>query len=80
MPRYYFDVNNGENQNLDIDGIELSDENTARAEAISDLYALAREMLPKAGQRQIVLSVRDEDGTVVIEEALSVTVEQLKLS
>jgi hypothetical protein len=80
MPRYYFDVNDGENQNLDIDGIELSDENAARAEAISDLYALAREMLPKAGRRQIALSVRNEGGTVVLEETLSVTVERLKLS
>jgi hypothetical protein len=80
MPRYYFDVDDGENQDLDIDGVELSDENTARAEAISDLYALAREMLPQAGRWQIALSVRDEGGTVVIEEALSVTVEQLKLS
>jgi hypothetical protein len=80
MPRYYFDVNDGENQNLDIDGIELLDENTARAEAISDLYALAREMLPKAGRRQIALSVRNEGGTVVLEETLSVTVERLKLS
>jgi hypothetical protein len=80
MPRYYFDVDDGENQNLDIDGIELLDENTARAEAISDLYALAREMLPKAGRRQIALSVRNEGGTVVLEETLSVTVERLKLS
>jgi hypothetical protein len=80
MPRYYFDVDDGENQDLDIDGVELSDENTARAEAISDLYALAREMLPQAGRWQIALSVRDEGGTVVIEEALLVTVKRLKLS
>ena len=79
MPRYYFDVD-GENQDVDIDGVELPDENAARAEAISDLYAPAREMLPQAGRWQIALSVRDEGGTVVIEEALSVTVERRKLS
>lgn len=79
MPRYYFDASDGgQTLALDIEGVEFPDENTARAEAIQDLYELAREMLPEAGRRDFFIRVRNEDGTVVLEEALSITVERRK--
>ena len=81
MPRYYFDVSDGDQAlALDIEGAELPDESTARAEAIRDLYELAREMLPEAGRRDFFINVRDEAGIVVLREALSVTVERRTLA
>jgi hypothetical protein len=80
MPRYYLDVtDSNQGPALDIEGAELPDENTARAEAIRDLYELAREMLPEAGRRDFSISVRNEAKIVVLKETLSVTVERRTL-
>ena len=80
MPHYHFNIHDGENQCLDLDGTELPDMNAVRAEAARDLYELAKEMLPIAGRRDFSLSVTDGAGTVILQEILSVTVERLKVA
>ncbi len=76
MPRYYFDEHDGDTFTKDEEGLELDGIEAARAEARKALPDIARDVLPKDGDRRtMVVKVRDEAGKVVITATLSLLIE-----
>jgi hypothetical protein len=64
MPRYFFDLHDGAEVNIDAEGTELSDMQAARDEATETLLSIAKDELPPKGKaRELSIRVRsDEEG------------------
>ncbi len=75
MPRYYFDIHDGERFTTDETGVELDAPEAAREEAVSALVQSAREGMPQDDRREVVIQVRDESNTRVLVAKLSMTIE-----
>ncbi len=71
MPRYYFDINDGEIATGDDDGHSFADAETARRVAITTLTEIVSEALPDGANRDFTVKVRNEHGDPVFEAALS---------
>lgn len=71
MPRFFFDVSDGEKLTTDEIGLELGDLERVRSEAIDALPDLAREQLPDGDERVFAVQARDEAGRVVFTATLS---------
>jgi hypothetical protein len=67
MPRYFFDIRDGEELVSDEEGMELPDLDAAFREAARSLA----EISPKGSSGQMAMVVRDGSGTVVLDTALS---------
>ena len=78
MPRYFFDIDDGEMHFRDDDGQELNDLRAARDEAVVVLPAIARDVLPNGDRRDFVASIRDEENRVVFRATLSLVVEWIE--
>lgn len=66
MPRYYFDLHNGDGPEKDIVGVELESRLQISREAARILTDIARDEFPLGEGRGIVtLKIRDEGGTVI---------------
>lgn len=59
LPRYYFDVIDGDRQTRDEEGLVLANRESARREAIASLLDLARDELPDGDHRSFLITVRD---------------------
>lgn len=71
MPRYYFDLNNGE-WNRDEEGSECADADHAIAQAKRTLPAIALDHLPRNGHcHTLTMLVTDEDARPVYTATLS---------
>jgi hypothetical protein len=65
VPRYFFDMHDGE-FHRDDEGSEHADFEAARTEAMVILPEVARWEIPKDGDHRLfTVSVRDESGTIV---------------
>ncbi len=63
MPRYFFDIFENGRHTPDEEGTELPNVATVRLEAMRALPAIARDEVPKDGDRQaFTVLVRDEAG------------------
>ena len=71
MPRFFFDIDDGEHRLQDDDGVELADDQEARMKAISVLPDIAREVLPDGDRRIFVSKVRDATGRTIFMATLS---------
>ena len=60
MPRYFFDVINGEGPMRDDEGVDLPDQDAVRRRAAMIVTGLARDEIPKEQAVKIVVNVRDE--------------------
>jgi hypothetical protein len=80
MPRYYFDVQDGERQCRDDLGDEFPDLTAAETEAISTAVELARESLRTARELRTTIRVRDESEKPLVRVHVDakVTVEPIK--
>jgi hypothetical protein len=67
MPRYFFDIRDGEELVRDDEGMELPDLEAAFREAARSLADLS----PKRSSGQMAIVVRDGSGTVVLDTARS---------
>ncbi len=76
MPRYFFDINDGDHSTRDDVGIELPDLQLARRKAIGVLPDLARDVLPDGDHHEITSMVRDDAGHVLLRATLSLSVER----
>ena len=69
MPRYYFDLLDGDILAVDEEGLELPDSQAARAEADKSLADMARDALHASaaspGKRGMAIEVRDARGPVM---------------
>ena len=77
MPRFFFDIDDGERRGTDTEGLELADLAAARETAISILPDVAREELPDGDRRVFVCQVRNSESTVVFIATLSLVAEWL---
>lgn len=69
MPRYYFDIHDGEDLVIDLDGI-VCETNQISDQAVSVLPDIARESLPDGPNRAFWVKVRAEDGAYVYRASL----------
>ena len=63
MPRYYFDVRDGESVSTDDEGIDLRTLESAWLEAALSAAELAKDTLPERlfhGDQQMTVDIRDE--------------------
>ena len=77
MPKYFFDIYDGEQQIRDDTGVDLSGPDAARDAAIGVLPNIARDELPDGDKREFVAVVRDESGRKIFRAALSLVAEWL---
>jgi hypothetical protein len=77
MPRFYFDVHDGQKATPDTIGVELEDSHTALQEAIRALPGIARDALPDGTQRDFVIEIKDEARRPILRAKLSLTVEAI---
>ena len=71
MPRFFFDVSDGESLTRDEIGLELHDLDRVRTEAIKALPDIAREALPDGDERILVVQARDEGGRAIFRATLN---------
>ncbi|WP_298961098.1 hypothetical protein [uncultured Methylobacterium sp.] len=74
MPRYFFDIFDGNGRQSDDTGTEFADLDDVRKAAMQLLPNIAREEIPKDGDRcSLVVLVTDEDGHPVYSATLTYT-------
>ena len=72
MPRYFFDVHDGDRPTKDEEGQELPDLPSVRKTVLSLLPDIAREVMPDDGDRHdVILDVHDATGMVIYTATLS---------
>ncbi|WP_093567454.1 hypothetical protein [Methylobacterium sp. 174MFSha1.1] len=72
MPRYYFDVHDGQYLTRDEVGMECRDSDAIRAEAMAALPATARDVVPREGDRQaLTILVRNTSNLTVLTATLT---------
>jgi len=74
MPRYYFDLREGETFAPDKDGQEFADLDSAEYEAACTAAQIGRERLPASEAREITIEVRDEHGQQMLAVTVSMTI------
>ncbi|MCE4223377.1 hypothetical protein HCU64_06405 [Methylobacterium sp. C25] len=71
MPRYYFEIHDGDWSEPDEEGSDHLTDEHAGHEAIEALTHIARDNLPSRDVRDFTADVRDESGNVVFHGTLS---------
>ena len=77
MPRYYFDVHQGDKVTHDDTGLELDGVETVREELAKGLCDLIHDLLPDGDQTGAVIEVRDETGRRVLAATLSISIQDV---
>jgi hypothetical protein len=71
MPRYYFDVRDGDDMFVDDDGMDLPDMDTAIGEARRALADMVRDSLRSEGAESVSIAIRDgAEGPVILSVSL----------
>jgi len=65
MPKFFFDIRDGEHDMRDEEGTELTDRKAARKEALAVLPDIARDKSPDRDRRDFIVDVRDETDRLV---------------
>ena len=71
MPRFFFDIHDGEMMTEDKDGVQLTDLEAVRTAAISVLPDIARDELPDGDAREFIVWVRDESDQRIFKASLT---------
>jgi hypothetical protein len=77
MPRFYFDISDGERAQRDADGMEMADLKEARNKALETLGEMARDELPDGDHRKFAIRIRDASGKARLLTSLTLRIEQL---
>ena len=75
MPRYYFDIRDGEHVQKDNEGTVLPGLANARVQAVRMLPDLAEDEMLDRDQREVAIEVKDENGRPLLTVRLSLAVE-----
>jgi hypothetical protein len=75
MPRYYFDIRDGEYVQKDNEGSVLNGVAAAKAQALKTLPDMARDELRGDDRREFVVEVKDENGRSVLAARLILVLE-----
>ena len=78
MPRYYFDIRDGEQFIEDDVGLQFPNIARARDEAARTLAEMAKDALPGASAREIAIEVRDEAKEPLLRTLLRFEVQRLR--
>jgi hypothetical protein len=76
MPRYFFDIADGDESGTDGEGLEFLNLEAARANALAALGEIARDELPDGDRRDFGISIRDDGGKVLLKATLVLRVER----
>ena len=76
MPRFYFDVREGSRFVPDEEDLEFPDLNAAEHEAAMAAAGIGRNLLPRSGECQVAVEIRNEQGERVTTVTVRVQVEQ----
>jgi len=77
MPRYFFDLRDGDEFSPDDEGTELDGMEAARSELMQTLPAIAAQQIPHDGNRaDFEMIVRDDADRPVMRATLSFTLSQ----
>jgi hypothetical protein len=77
VPRYFFDVHDGDTNSPDDEGLELGGLDEAQSEAVRTLPEVAKDILPDGAAREFVITVRDAAGSPILRARLEVSVDRL---
>lgn len=77
MNRYYFDLDNGDGQTLDREGLEFPSRERASKEASRIVADLARDEIPETEKGTICLTIRNSKGTPIAKTTLTFATEWL---
>ena len=80
MPRFYFDVLDGDSFSCDDEGLQLVSLHAAEDEAIRTVAQLGRDSLPKRLSPELCVRVRNKHGEAVLTVAVSMTVRRTDLA
>ncbi|WP_201836186.1 DUF6894 family protein [Microvirga zambiensis] len=75
MPRFFFDIHDGEKFTPDREGLELEGLAAAKAEAKKTLPDIVKEEMPDGDRRDFTVDVKDVAGRIVWRVTLSLVVE-----
>ena len=75
MPRFFFDIHDGEDFTPDRDGLDLDDLEAAKAEAKRTLPEIVKDQMPDGDRRDFTVDVKDAAGQIVWRVTLSLVVE-----
>ena len=77
MPRFYFDVLDGDSFIRDDTGFQLVSLDVAEDEAIRAAAEIGRDGLPKRLSSELCVRVRDQHGQTVLTVAITMTVRRV---
>jgi hypothetical protein len=75
MPRFFFDIHDGEDFTPDRQGLELDGLEAAKAEAKKTLPEIVKDEMPDGDRRDFTVTVKNEAGQIVWRVTLSLVVE-----
>ena len=75
MPRFFFDIHDGEDFTPDRQGLELDGLEAAKAEAKKTLSEIVKDEMPDGDRRDFTVDVKDMAGQIVWRVTLSLVVE-----
>lgn len=77
MPRYYFDLHNGDGPTTDVEGSVIKSHDSLTREMTRILLDIARDEMPREDRAVISLKVRNENGKVISVASLTFNTEWL---
>jgi hypothetical protein len=77
MPRFYFDVRDGESFTRDDEGLEFAGTHEARVEASRALSEMIRDAMPDGSYKAMAIEVRSEDRKPLLKVQITFAVEPL---
>jgi hypothetical protein len=77
MPRFFFDIHDGEAFTPDREGLELEGLDAAKNEAKKTLPDIVKDEMPDGDRRDFTVDVKDAAGQIVWRVTLSLVVESL---
>jgi hypothetical protein len=75
VPRFFFDIHDGEDFTPDREGLDLDDLEAAKAEAKRTLPEIVKDEMPDGNRRDFTVDVKDAAGQLVWRVTLSLVVE-----
>jgi hypothetical protein len=75
MPRFFFDIHDGEDFTPDRKGLDLDGLEAAKAEAKKTLSEIVKDEMPDGDRRDFTIDVKDVAGQIVWRVTLSLVVE-----
>ncbi len=77
MPRFFFDVKDGDHSTHDEEGDVYQDKEAARKIALLSLAEIVDSLMPDGNRREITIKMRDETGKEIFVARMSLTAEWL---